>query len=155
APRVLASVDREPFPDAEPAPLDLVVPVRSLAGGGDQTLLGSRRVAGGSAIGVQVTAAQVEPLLAGLVQTGNWRELYPSDRVGLWLDPGSFVPPHPKVFPARSAERERWAAHRGYSDNPRAPVLEIALDDIRLDQAPAADAFPAPPRAAVRRPPGF
>jgi Putative zinc-finger len=155
APRVLASVDREPFPDAEPAPLDLVVPVRSLAGGGDQTLLGSRRVAGRSAIGVQVTAAQVEPLLAGLVQTGNWRELYPSDRVELWLDRESFVPLDLKVFPARSAERERWAAHRGYSDNPRAPVLEIALDDIRLDQAPAADAFPAPPPGAVTRSLGF
>jgi putative zinc finger protein len=155
APRLLASVDREPFPDAEPAPLDLVVPVRSLAGGGDQTLLGGRRVAGRSAIGVQVTAAQVEPLLAGLVQTGNWRELYPSDRVELWLDRESFAPLDLKVFPTRSAERERWAAHRGYSDSPRAPVLEIALDDIRLDQAPAADAFPAPPPGAVTRSLGF
>jgi Putative zinc-finger len=155
APRVLASVDREPFPDAAPAPLDLIVPVRSLAGGGDQTLLGSRRLAGRSAIGVQVTVAQVEPLLAGLVQTGNWRELYPSDRVELWLDRESFVPLDLKVFPSRSAERERWAAHRGYSDSPRAPVLEIALDDIRLDRPPAADAFPAPPPGAATRPLGF
>jgi hypothetical protein len=155
APRVLGSIDREPFPDAAPAPLDLVVPVRSLAGGGDQTLLGGRRVAGRSAIGVRVTAAQVEPLLVGLVQTGNWRELYPSDRVELWLDRETFVPLDLKVFPARSAERERWAAHRGYSDGPRAPLLEIALADIRLDQAPAADAFPAPPPGAATRSLGF
>jgi len=155
APRVLGSVDREPFPDAAPAPLDLVVPVRSLAGGGDETLLGRRRIAGRSAIGVQVTAAQVEPLLAGLVQTGNWREFYPSDRVELWLDRESFVPLDLKVLPARSAERERWAAHRGYSDSPRATLLELALDDVRLDQAPAADAFPAPPPGAVTPSLGF
>jgi Putative zinc-finger len=155
APRVIGTADREPFPDDAPAPLDLVVPVRSLAGGGDQTLLGRRRIAGRSAIGVNVTAAQVEPLLSGLLQTGNWREIYPSDRVELWLDRESFVPLDVKVFPARSAERDRWAAHRGYADSRRAPVLEIALQDVRLDQAPAPDAFPAPPPGAGLRSLGF
>jgi hypothetical protein len=155
APRVLGTADREPFPDDTPAPLDLVVPVRSLAGGGDQTLLGRRRIAGRSAIGVNVTAAQVEPLLSGLVQTGNWRELYPSDRVELWLDRESFVPLDVKVFLARSVERDRWAAHRGYADSRRAPILEVALRDVRLDQAPGPDAFPAPPPGAGLRSLGF
>jgi hypothetical protein len=154
-PRVLGTDDREPFPDDTPAPLDLVVPVRSLAGGGDQTLLGRRRIAGRSVIGVQVTAAQIEPLLSGLVQTGNWREVYPSDRVELWLDRASFVPLDVKVFPARSAERDRWAARRGYTDRPGEPVLEVALRDVRLDQAPAPDAFPAPPPGAGLRSLGF
>ena len=154
-PRVLATVDREPFPDATPAPLDLVVPVRSLAGGGDQTLLGRRRIAGRPAIGVKVTAAQIEPMLSGLLQAGNWRELYPSDRVELWLDRESFVPLDVKVFPVRSIERDRWAALRGYADAARAPVLEIALADIRLDQGPASDAFPAPPPGAATQSLGF
>jgi hypothetical protein len=155
APRVLATTDREPFPDAAPPPLDLVVPVRSLAGGGDQTILGSRAIAGRPAIGVQVTAAQVEPLLSGLLQTGNWREVYPSDRVELWLDRESFVPLDLKVFPAGSAERDRWAAHRGYTDGTSDPVLQIALDDVKLDQSPGADAFPAPPPGSVTQSLGF
>jgi Putative zinc-finger len=155
APRVLGTVDREPFPDDTPAPLDLVVPVRSLVGGGDQSLLGRRRIAGRSAIGVQVTAAQVEPLLSGLVQTGNWREFYPSDRVELWLDRASFVPLDVKVFPARTVERDRWAARRGYADRRRAPVLEVVLADVRLDQDPAPDAFPGPPPGAGLRSLGF
>jgi hypothetical protein len=155
APRVMGFIDREPFPEAAPAPLDLVVPVRSLAGGGNQTLLGRRQVHGRSAIGVRVTVAQVEPLLSGLVQTGNWRELYPSDRVELWLDRESFVPLDVKVFAAQSEERERWAAHRGYRDRADVPVLEVALDEPRLDQAPGADAFPAPPSGAVMQSLGF
>jgi Putative zinc-finger len=154
-PRVLGTADREPFPDAAPAPLDLVVPVRSLAGGGEQVILGSRAIAGRSAVGVQVTAAHVEPLLSGLVQTGNWREVYPSDRVELWLDRESFVPLDVKVFPARSAERDRWAAHRGYTDGSSDPILEIALDGVTLDQSPAADAFPSPPPGAVTQSLGF
>jgi hypothetical protein len=155
APRVIGTSDREPFPDAAPAPLDLVVPVRSLAGGGDQTLLGTRRIGGRSAIGVRVTVAQVEPLLSGLVQTGNWRDLYPSDRVELWLDRESFVPLDVKVFPARSGERDRWAAHRGYDDTPGEPVLEVALDGVRLDQTPSPDAFPPVPPGATTQSLGF
>jgi hypothetical protein len=155
APRVLGTADREPFPDPTPAPLDLVVPVRSLAGGGDQTILGERAIAGRSAIGVKVTAAQIDPLLTGLLETGNWRELHPSDRVELWLDRESFVPLDVKVFPVRSIERDRWAAHRGYSDAARAPVLEIALHDVKLDEVPAPDAFPAPPPGAVTQSLGF
>jgi Putative zinc-finger len=154
-PRVMGTVDREPFPDAAPAPLDLVVPVRSLGGAGDQTLLGRRQIDGRSAIGVQVTAAQVEPLLSGLVRTGNWRELYPTDRAELWLDRETFVPLDLKVFAAHSDERERWAAHRGYRDSTEEPVLEVALEEPRLDQAPGPDAFPPPPPGAVTQSLGF
>ena len=45
-PRILGATAREPFPDASPAPLDLVVPVGSFAGGGASASLGSGRSTG-------------------------------------------------------------------------------------------------------------
>ena len=149
--RALGAIEREPFPDAAPAPLDLVVPVGSFAGGGASASLGERTIDGHDAVGVEVTVAQVAPMLDGIIGNGNWRELHSTDRVRLWLERSSLVPLRFDVFPARSAERERWAAHRGYHDDPGEPVLAVALHHVRLGAAAPLDAAAAPSGTAERR----
>lgn len=149
-PRILGATEREPFPDAAPAPLDLVVPVGSFAGGGASASLGEQRVAGRAAVGVEVTVAQVEPLLDGVLASGNWRELYATDRVRLWLDRESLVPLRLQVFAAPSRERDRWAAHRGYTDDPDTPLLEMRLRGVRIGATRPAEFPPAPPGVLAR-----
>ena len=152
--RILGAIDREPFPDAAPAPLDLVVPVGSFAGGGESVSLGQRRVAGRPATGVEVTVAQVAPLLDGILATGNWRELYPTDRARLWLDRESLVPLRVEVLPAQNTERDRWAAHRGYTDDSDTPILEMSLRDVRIGAADPTD-LPGAPAGVLERSQGF
>jgi Putative zinc-finger len=160
--RILGTTDREPFPDASPAPLDLfvatpldlVVPVGSFAGGGKSVTLGERAIDGHEAIGVEVTVAQVAPLLDGILANGNWREVNSTDRVELWLDRQSLVPLQLEIVPAKSLERERWAAHRGYTDDPATPVLEMRLNHVRIDTSAPAE-FPSAPLEALERSQGF
>jgi Putative zinc-finger len=143
--RILGASEREPFPDEASAPLDLVVPVTSFAGSGRSVSLGEERVSGRSALGVEVTVAQADPLLDGILASGNWRELHPTDRVRLWLDRRSLVPLRVDVFPARSLERDRWAASRGYDDDPGRPILEMRLRRVRIGAADPAEFRVAPP----------
>lgn len=152
--RLLGTTEREPFPDAAPAPLDLVVPVGSFAGGGASVALGERTISRREAVGVEITVAQAAPLLDGLLTNGNWRELYPTDRVRLWLERRSLVPLQLDVYAARSQERDRWAARRGYADDPATPILELQLRDVRIDSADGAE-FPRAPQGALERSQGF
>jgi hypothetical protein len=64
------------------------------------------------------------------------------------------VPLRFDVFPARGAERERWAAHRGYDDDPGEPVLAVALHHVRLGAAAPLDVADAP-AGTTERPQGF
>jgi Putative zinc-finger len=152
--RILGATEREPFPDAAPAPLDLVVPVASFAGGGETASLGERRVAGRPAIGVEVTVAQVAPLLHGILGSGNWRDLHATDRARLWLDRESLVPLRLEVLAAQSRERDRWAAHRGYSDQPDTPIFEMSLRGVRTGE-PGPIESSAAPEGALARSHGF
>ncbi len=149
--RALGAVEREPFPDAAPAPLDLVVPVGSFAGAGASASLGERTIDGHDAVGVEVTVAQVAPMLDGIIGNGNWRELHSTDRVQLWLERGGLVPLRFDVIPADSAERARWAAHRGYADDPGEPILEVALHDVRIGATAPLDVAAAPSGTTERR----
>ncbi len=153
-PQVTALQAVEPFPDATPLPLDLVVPTASFTGSGMLRPLGEQVVAGRDAVGVEVTAAQLDPLLSGLRRAGNWRELHPSDRVELWLDREALVPLALAVFPASGDDRATWAARRGYADPPGVPVLEAAWRNVAVDSGVSAP-FPSPPEDSRPADAGF
>jgi hypothetical protein len=140
---------REPFSDASPLPLELVNPVESFTLSAEPGALGGRAVAGRAAVGVEVTAAQVGPLLDGLSPAGGLRSVHPSDPVELWLDRDHLVPLALTVRAGGGPARERWAAAHGYRDRPGAPVLELEATDVRVGDVeevgvdPAAFAAPA------------
>ncbi len=152
-PQTMAVVNAAPFPDAAPLPLDLVVPVASFAKGGAARVLGEQVVDGRSAIGIEATAAQLDPLLAGLFRAGNWRSFHPSDRVELWLDRDTLTPLALALFPGGSDDRVMWATRRGYDDDPGVPVLEVLWLDLEVGGV--GDSFPAPPGTTVTADAGF
>jgi hypothetical protein len=152
-PRTRTLLGREPFDASAPAPLDLVVPVASFNQAGQPEVLGTTRLDDRPAVGVAVTAAQVAPLLDGLRQAGHWREVHPADRVELWLDADALVPLAVDVLPADDAERDLWAARRGYADPAGTAILELRLGGVRLNEPVAA--FPRPPADGVVKRPGF
>ena len=153
--RVEAVAGREPFGDAGPVPLDLVLPARSFVLAAPPAPLPARRVDGRDTVGVAVTVAQVQPLLDGLRQRGVWRDLYPADRVELWLDADALVPLALRVLPEPSADRRWWAARHGYADPPGRVLLDLRLSDVRINHPLAPGAFPTAPRAARVRHAGF
>lgn len=142
--RLRVFTDREPFPDALPAPLDLIVPVASFSRAGEPGLLGFKEVDGRRAVGLEVTAAQAAPLVDGLISAGNWREVHPTDRVELWLDQEFLVPLALSILPADTSDRRLWAIRRGYIDRPDIPVLEVTWTDVIIGAATPAE-FPSPP----------
>jgi hypothetical protein len=146
---------REPFADTTPVPLDLVTPVRSFALAGAQVALGSRRIAGRRALGVLTTVAQVQPLLGGLDPAGNLRGLYSSDRVELWLDQAALVPLALRVVATAGAERDHWAASRGYHDTPGSALLELTLDHVALNRSLPPGSFPPPAAGVAPQDDGF
>ena len=154
-PRVRVVTGRAPFDPDAPAPLDLVLPVASFAGDAGVPEVGERAIDGRPAVGVEVTAAQVDPLLSGLRRAGAWRAIDPGDTVRLWLDRSTLVPLEVDVFPAETAERRRWAAAQGYADEPGAAILTVRFRDVRVNGPVAAGAFPAAPAGARERPGGF
>ncbi|MGH8937079.1 MAG: zf-HC2 domain-containing protein [Acidimicrobiia bacterium] len=151
--QVRAIVNREPFPEASPIPLDLVVPVDSFALADQPPVLGLRAVAGRPAVGIVTTAAQVDPILEELFAGGNWRRLHPTDRAELWLDREALVPLSLEIFPAPSEERDRWAERHGYRDDPGTALLEVHLSEVTLNQT--IGGFAGPPSEAIVRDAGF
>jgi hypothetical protein len=144
---------REPFPERAPAPLDLVVPVRSFVPGATVESLGTRDIGGRRALGVRVTVAQIRPLLDGLLAVGNWRPLHPTDEVDLWLDDDALVPLALDIRAADTDERREWAARRGLERG--GPILSMRIDGLELDSPVDASAFPAPPPDATLADAGF
>lgn len=138
-----AASGREPFSDASPLPLELVNPVESFTLSAEPGALGGRAVAGRAAVGVEVTAAQVGPLLDGLSPAGGLRSVHPSDPVELWLDRDHLVPLALTVRAAGGPARERWAAAHGYRDRPGEPVLDLQATDVRVGGAGEVDVDPA------------
>jgi hypothetical protein len=146
-PRATNSIEREPFPEAAPAPLDLIVPVGGFSRASQPTLIGLDEIDGRAAVGVEVSAAQAVGLLQGLISLGNWREVHPTDRVELWLDDAALVPLAMRVYPADDAERALWAVRKGYQDEIDQPILEVIwsevsdneIDDISLSEPPTTD----------------
>jgi tmRNA-binding protein len=94
-----------------------VVPVRSFLRSPEPTALGTRTIDGHEAIGVEVSASQVAPLLDGLRPAGNLRQFFPSDVVSLWLDAASWTPLRFEVRVSDDPDRVTWAINRGYVDH--------------------------------------
>lgn len=155
APRLQVVTGREPFRAATPAPLDLVVPVRSFALAAVPEWLGSSRVAGRYAVGMVTTAAQIAPLLDGLSQAGTLREVHPSDRVEVWLDEQALVPLKLTVRATEGPERALWASRHGYDDRAGDAVLAVRLDGVEVNGIVPDGAFPPPPGQAEARDAGF
>lgn len=154
-PRTRVVEGREPFADATPIPLDLVVPVRSFTLSAPPEVIGDRVVDGRETVGVAVTAAQAAPLLDALRPAGNLRDFHPADRVELWLERETLVPLAFRVIAAGGSDRSRWAASRGYVDEPGTAVLEVEATSVAINRPDRAEALPDPPDGATRANAGF
>lgn len=148
-PRVTVMNNREPFPDRGAAPLDLVVPTASFSRAADPLLIGYRDLDGRRAIGIEVTAAQMAPLLERLMTTGNWRKIHPTDRVELWLDTEVLTPLALSVYSVDTPERNLWAIRHGYSDTLGVAILEVTWSDVDITQNEAVTPPPTPADAVV------
>lgn len=153
-PRARLIQGREPFERRDPAPLDLVVPVGSFRHADAPAGLGSRRLYDREAVGMAVDVAQVDPLLDGLRQVGDWRGLHPTDRVELWLDAAALVPLELTVRAARGDDRSLWAARNGYTEDAGDLLLEVRFGDMEINGPPAGPP-PDPPEDASVRDAGF
>lgn len=150
-PETQVTTGREPFADGAPVPLDLVLPVTSFAGAEEPVLLGTRAVAGREAIGLEVTVAQVQPVLEGLRPAGNLREVHPSDPVALWLDAETMAPLALTVRAGDAPGRSTWAANRGYADEPGDELLQLVVHAVRYGEAaPSADVEATGPGVIAR-----
>jgi hypothetical protein len=164
-PRLQVIDNLGPFADGAPVPLDLVVPVRSFLRAPEPPALGTRTIDGRDAVGVEVSAAQVEPLLDGLRPAGNLRQFFPTDEVDLWLDATSWTPVRIEVRAAADPDRRTWAIDHGYVDEAGDEVLTVAVGDLAINQgidearlSPAPDGPRSPdgqPAHGVRRDAGF
>jgi hypothetical protein len=132
---VTSVIGREPFSPGAPIPLELVTPVDSfaLAATADGTGLGSRTIAGHTAVGVTVTAAQVAPFLAGLAEAAELRPVYPTDPVEMWLDAGHLVPLAVEVRAADDPWRPRWAAAEGVVDRAGDTIVSFTVTSLRVN----------------------
>lgn len=130
---------REPFSDAAAIPLELVTAVDSFALAAPLPQLGDRSIAGHSAIGVRVTAAQVAPYLDALSPADDLRAVYPTDRVDVWFDRDHLVPLAVEVRADGNPERTRWASTQGYLDAPGDTVLGYEVHTIRINAEPLTD----------------
>lgn len=138
--------DGEPFAGDAPVALDLVLPVAGFTGAAGPASLGSRNLDGRPAIGVRVTAAQVDGLLTGLL-LGAESEVHPTDPVDVWLDRDHLVPMAVVVRAAAGPDRARWAAARG-GGAAGDVVLEARLSQVVVNDARTVDGLDAPPAAA-------
>jgi hypothetical protein len=152
-PRERAVVDRPPFADDAPVPLELIVPVRSFTRVDTATVLGAGEVAGRQTVEVSAVAAQVSPLLQGLAPAGNLRSVHPTDEVRLSLDAERMVPLRLRVVASSDPDRRTWAIRRGYADH--AGLVVLALDVTTLDLDTPPEASVVPPAAADARDAGF
>ncbi|HUG83178.1 MAG TPA: hypothetical protein VMM13_01370 [Euzebya sp.] len=135
-----------PFAADVQAPLDLIVPVGGflpLDGRDGSTALSvGNAVATATAppgqVAVEVTVAQVQPLLDALTGTGALRHVHPSDEVSLRLDAEGLGLRGLSVRAAHGDGRATWAAANGYRDRPGDPLLDLRL-------TPTATILPRPP----------
>ena len=158
-PRLQVIDNLGPFADGAPVPLDLVVPVRSFLRSPEPPALGSRTIDGREAVGVEVSAAQVAPLLDGLRPAGNLRQFFPTDVVALWLDAASWSPLRIEVRASADPDRRTWAVDHGYVDQPGDEVLTVVVRDLAINEGievtPVEWGPEVQPMNGVRRDAGF
>ncbi len=153
-PRARVVDGREPFNEVDPVPLDLVLPVDSLAIASLTADRDPRMDGGREVIDIEVSAAQIAPLLDGILQVGNWRGVHPTDRARVTLDAEAGVLVAVEVVASSGAERDRWAAAQGHADEPGQTILTWRLRDVRLNES-ADPVFADPPEDAVTVDDGF
>ena len=141
---------RPPFDAGAPVPLDLLLPVSSFAQSATPAALGIREIDGARAVGVDVTVAQIQPLLDGITGIGNWRKLHPGDRAQVWLDEQLLVPREVRILPTTGVQRRRWATALGYDDPTGEAVLTISFSALQVNGGVQSDDF-APPSTVDRR----
>lgn len=135
-PRLTVTEGREPFEAADPVPLDLVVPVASFTTAEHPAELGPRTIAGRTAVGTRVTAAQLDGVVRLLTGTAGLRDVHPSDPVEVWLDAELGVPLAFTVVAGDGPERRAWARVRGFdADAGGEPLLAWQVE--RLHDRPA------------------
>jgi hypothetical protein len=145
---------RDPFSPTPSAPLDLVVPASSLRFDAEHQRIDLAEPSGRPAVGLEISAAQATPLLEAVIGLGSWREIHPTDRVHLWLDPEFLVPLSFIVYPAATPDRQTWAARRGYDDPADRPTFEFRIQEWSINQA-AKTVLPGIPEEAAGRDLGF
>jgi hypothetical protein len=132
-----AITQRAPFSAGAAAPLDLVVPVGGLVprtGVVDATVVDDTVV-------VRTDVAHLRGLVDGLLGTGAFRAVHPTDDVRLVLTADRLTVRSLTVTASGDAARQRWALSEGYDDASGDVLVEVQLTE-RSDPVPA---FPAPP----------
>jgi outer membrane lipoprotein-sorting protein len=136
--------NRVPFSASNPAPTDLILPVASLADANQLQVVGGGIVLGRQAIEVRLPFEQAQPLFPFPFIGGSWRPFFPTDRVDLWLDAGSWFPLRYTVYPAPGRERGQWALRFGLpQEPPRQPIFEVSATSLD-EQTPAPILFRIP-----------
>ncbi|MGZ8585984.1 MAG: zf-HC2 domain-containing protein [Actinomycetota bacterium] len=149
-PQRAASVrNRVPFSSAAPAPTDLVLPLAALADPEDLTVLGHGTALGRRAVVVEEPFERAASLFPFLSIGGDWRPIYPGDRVRIWLEEESWLPLRWEVYPAGGHARDAWAQRFGLLAEPsRHAIFEVEALSIETSP-PAASVFAVP---ATKRP---
>ncbi|MDQ3645809.1 MAG: zf-HC2 domain-containing protein [Actinomycetota bacterium] len=118
-------IHRKPFDGSSPLPIDLIVPLESLAGSSDLEVLGTERVLGRGAHRVVLPYRQAEPLIQALQPGGSWRPFHPLDPVQIWVDEDSGFPLRFEVRAGSSADRDGWEVGRGLDDRTGELLLAV------------------------------
>ena len=83
---------RPPFDGTSTAPSEIVLPLETLATSDAFTVAGPESVEGRDALHVVLTYRQAHPLIEALQVGGSWAQLFPLDRVDLWLERDTSFP---------------------------------------------------------------
>lgn len=93
-------VRRQPFDGITALPTDIVVPLESIGGSSEFTVLGASTALGRPVEHLRTSYRYAAPLVAALQAGGSWRRFGPSARVDLWLDAVTTFPLRFTVRPA-------------------------------------------------------
>ncbi|MDQ5816730.1 MAG: anti-sigma factor [Actinomycetota bacterium] len=93
-------VRRQPFDGITTLPTDIIVPLESIGGGSEFTVLGSSTALGRAVEHLRTSYRYAAPLVAALQAGGSWRRFGPSARVDLWVDAVTTFPLRFTVRPA-------------------------------------------------------
>lgn len=117
---------RAPFDQATEVAYELAVPIQTWAGSSTSSLPANEPPTP-TATGIEISAVQAAPILDTFLSHGDWREIYPADRVTVWIDQDTLAPVQISVRALDAPSREAWAASLGYGDDPRQAYLTITL----------------------------
>ena len=93
-------VRRQPFDGATALPTDIIVPLESIAGSEEFSVIGSSSALGRPVDHLRTSYRYAAPLVAALQAGGSWRAFNPSARVDLWVDAATTFPLRFTVRPA-------------------------------------------------------